>query len=580
MNTKVTKELIERQMGAKGFSSNVAPLKRLTDPLHDTPMVVTLDQLSSYEHNPRKTRNPLYEEIKASIKARGLDQPPLITRRPGEDHYIIRNGGNTRLEILNELWRETKDEQFFRIHCLFKPWQSEINALAGHLAENELHGQLSFIDKAQGIAQIKTMYEEHGSEQLSLRKLSDRLRQDGYPVAISLLSNMLECVNSILPALPNTLMQGLGRAQVAKLIVLKNNLTKVWDKYDDSGSDFFEFWLMVLAAHDTGVDSYNYEVIQDELIGQMSAMLGQSYNILELDLAVASEGIVNKNPLSVEQLASIAQNPPRPVESDTEHHDVEDTATQVVSPTQEETPVASSATHTREPATQAARSSQSIPEAEPKSQSDKDIDPEAFIDGHIVTPSQESDTILRTRQQVAVHNGDQLPDFKESVLTSIPVTAGGPSSSVSDVWYIETRIKDPLSLRHNIWLLVKDICSTTGVTGFGATKEGLGFGLFGKLGTDGTPISQGVQLMLLSILRTTDSFSEKAPIPLSSALFSQILIGGYDITVGLNGPADVGLARLEDAELVKLFRIIRLARVLVDLEKELVEQSDEEQNHE
>ena len=39
-------------------------------------------------------------------------------------------------------------------------------------------------------------------------------------------------------------------------------------------------------------------------------------------------------------------------------------------------------------------------------------------------------------------------------------------------------------------------------------------------------------------------------------------------------------SRLEDAELVKLFRIIRLARVLVDLEKELVEQFDEEQNHE
>jgi len=580
MNTKVTKELIERQMGAKGFSSNVAPLKRLTDPLQDTPMVVTLDQLSSYEHNPRKTRNPLYDEIKASIKARGLDQPPLITRRPGEDHYIIRNGGNTRLEILNELWRETKDEQFFRIHCLFKPWQSEINALAGHLAENELHGQLSFIDKAQGIAQIKAMYEEHDGEQLSLRKLSDRLKQDGYPVSHSLLGHMLECVNSILPALPNTLMQGLGRAQVAKLIVLKNNLTKVWDKYDDSGSDFFEFWLTVLAAHDTGVDSYNYEVIQDELIGQMSAMLGQSYNILELDLAVASEGIVNKNPLSVEQLASIAQNPPLPVESDTEHHDSQDAAAIVESSTPEEAPVTNGATHTQEPAPQAARSSQSIPEAEPKLQSDKDINPEAFIDGHIVTPSQESDTILRTRQQVAMHNGDQLPDFKESVLTSIPVTAGGPSSSVSDVWYIETRIKDPLSLRHNIWLLVKDICSTTGVTGFGATKEGLGFGIFGKLGTDGTPISQSVQLMLLSILRTTDSFSEQAPIPLSSALFSQILIGSYDITVGLNGPTDVGLARLEDAELVKLFRIIRLARVLVDLEKELTEQLDEEQSHE
>src|SRR5699024_10501666 len=147
---------------------------------------------------------------------------------------------------------------------------------------------------------------------------------------------------------------------------------------------------------------------------------------LELDLAVASEGIVNKNPLSAEQLASIAQNPPRPVESDTEHHDNQDAegaATIVVSSTPEEAPVASGATHTQESAPQAARSSQSIPEAEPKLQSDKDINPEAFIDGHIVTPSQESDTILRTRQQVAMHNGDQLPDFKESVLTSIPVIA-------------------------------------------------------------------------------------------------------------------------------------------------------------
>lgn len=581
MNTKVTKELIERQMGVKGFSSNAAPLKRLTDPLQDTPMVVTLDQLRPYEHNPRKTRNPLYEEIKASIKARGLDQPPLITRRPDEDHYIIRNGGNTRLEILNELWRETKDEQFHRIHCLFKPWQSEINALAGHLAENELHGQLSFIDKAQGIAQIKAMYEEQDGESLSLRKLSERLRQDGYPVAISLLSNMLECVNSILPAMPNTLMQGLGRPQVAKLIQLKNNLTKVWDKHDDSGSDFFDFWLMVLAAHDSGVESYNFDVIQDELIGQMSAMLGQSYNILELDLAIAAEGVVNKNPLSAEQLATIAQNPPRPSEASTEHHATQETTAGDTSPAPAPAPALHDETESSEPAPQAARFSPSVPElpeTKPHLQSDRDIDPEAFIDGHVVSPSQESDAILRTRQQVAMHNGDHLPDFKESVLTSIPVTAGGPSSSVTDVWYIETRIKDPVSLRHNIWLLVKDICSATGVSGFGATKEGLGFGVLGEPATDGTPISQAVQLMLLSILRTTDSCAEQAPIPLSSALFSQVLIGSYDITVGLNGPQDIGLARLEDAELVKLFRVIRLARVLVDSEKELISQGQED-NH-
>ena len=103
-------------------------------------MVVTLDQLRPYDHDPRMKRNPAYEEIKASIRERGLDAAPAITRRPGEDHYIIRNGGNTRLAILRELWSETKEERFFRISCLFRPWpeRGEIVALTGHLAENEL----------------------------------------------------------------------------------------------------------------------------------------------------------------------------------------------------------------------------------------------------------------------------------------------------------------------------------------------------------------------------------------------------------------------------------------------------------
>lgn len=78
----------------------------------DTPMVVTLEQLQPYELNPRVVRNPLYDDIKASIRERGLDQSPAITRRPNERHFIIRNGGNTRLSILGELWQETREERF------------------------------------------------------------------------------------------------------------------------------------------------------------------------------------------------------------------------------------------------------------------------------------------------------------------------------------------------------------------------------------------------------------------------------------------------------------------------------------
>lgn len=43
---------------ADGFERNGPVASALTDPIADTPMVVTLDQLRPYELNPRVTRNP------------------------------------------------------------------------------------------------------------------------------------------------------------------------------------------------------------------------------------------------------------------------------------------------------------------------------------------------------------------------------------------------------------------------------------------------------------------------------------------------------------------------------------------
>ena len=116
---KPTQEDITGKLRAGNFVHSLE-VDQASDPVVDTPMLVTLEQLRPYEHNPRFIRNPLYDDIKASIHERGLDQPPPITRRPGEAYFIIRNGGNTRLAILSELWQETRDERFFRIHCLFK----------------------------------------------------------------------------------------------------------------------------------------------------------------------------------------------------------------------------------------------------------------------------------------------------------------------------------------------------------------------------------------------------------------------------------------------------------------------------
>ena len=204
-------ELTPQDMAAKllatGFERSGPSAATLSDPIADTPMVVTLDQLRPYDHDPRVTRNPAYAEIKASIRERGLDAPPAITRRPGEAHYIIRNGGNTRLAILRELWSETKEERFFRIACLFRPWpaRGEIVALTGHLAENELRGGLTFIERALGIEKAREFYEQESGQALSQSELARRLTADGYPVPQSHISRMNDAVRYLLPAIPTLL---------------------------------------------------------------------------------------------------------------------------------------------------------------------------------------------------------------------------------------------------------------------------------------------------------------------------------------------------------------------------------------
>lgn len=200
----MTSQDMASKLLAAGFERSGPAATALSDPIADTPMVVTLDQLRPYDHDPRMKRNPAYEEIKASIRERGLDAAPAITRRPGEDHYIIRNGGNTRLAILRELWSETKEERFFRISCLFRPWpqRGEIVALTGHLAENELRGGLTFIERALGVEKAREFYEQESSAALSQSELARRLAADGFPVQRSHITRMADAVRYLLPAIP------------------------------------------------------------------------------------------------------------------------------------------------------------------------------------------------------------------------------------------------------------------------------------------------------------------------------------------------------------------------------------------
>lgn len=542
-----TKSLSKEQVKGKllqGTFANITPAARLSDPIVDTPMILTLEQLRPYDHNPRLNRNPRYDDLRASILNRGLDAPPPVTRRPGEEHFIIRNGGNTRLAILNDLWRETTDERFFRIHCLFRPWPSrgEILALTGHLAESDLHGELTFIERALGVDRAREFYQLEVEAPLSQRELARLLKQDGYPISQPHISKMQDAVRYLLPAIPNTLYAGLGKPQIEKLTVLRRASERAWLKHAGAGGqevNHEHLFQEVLSAFDQ--DEFIYERFQDELLHKMGQLLGQDYNSLRLDV------LDPDRPNATTRLPFSTQTPER------------------AQPLRE--------------------SMQEVASAQPEqSQLDSldDLQRERITANTLSPISGVSVRTQSIKEQMVQSAGEAIPNFEQAYVPSQTDSV----HPVADLWDIERVVDSPESLRQSIFGLVQDIASEVGLPleHLGESEWGIGFvcvrpEVWGSDLFAGSP--KGLSPDAYTLLNVLDGFSGRfapalnmlrgtsgVPVPPEMngyrflAELGQLLLGNSL----LNSQPASSVGRLSDVALVKLFRVIRLARRLIELE--------------
>lgn len=276
------------------YKKSIEEIQQSTNDQQPQLINVTLMQLRPFDGNPRKTKNPKFEEIKESIRMRGLDFAPNITKRPGDDFYIIADGGNTRLQALNELWEETKDPKYWSIRCLYKPWKTgnenegTLSCLIGHLTENDLRGDLSFVERALAIAEIKAMYEKADEPRLSHRQLSERLKNSGYSISHTLLIKMEQCLTHLYPYIPNVLLAGMGKPQIEKLLALYNNALSLWQKQLFDEFAFLSIWKKVLNTFDAEPQSFNLAHVQDELIGAMVTTLnnGITYEDIRFEVDI------------------------------------------------------------------------------------------------------------------------------------------------------------------------------------------------------------------------------------------------------------------------------------------------------
>lgn len=218
------------------------------------PMQVEVERIRCYERNPRRLENPQYDRIKASIRDRGMDQPLFITCRPGESDYIVQAGGNTRLRILKELHARTGETRYAYVHCLLRPWTCESDVLLAHLRENELRGNLPFIDKAQAVLETRALLEEEQGSPLTQRALEAWLRERGYSITHGRISLMEYAVTTLVPWIPQALDAGLGKLQVARLRALHRAGARLWTRYCPDCETAFDALFSVLCRRYDGPD--------------------------------------------------------------------------------------------------------------------------------------------------------------------------------------------------------------------------------------------------------------------------------------------------------------------------------------
>lgn len=202
-----------------------------------TPIRLKVTEVLLCDQQPRLFLNESYEDVRTSIESQGLNGSLEVTRRGPGEPYMLSAGGNTRLTILQDLYKETGEERWLYQFFIYRKFTSNRKLLAKHLAENLARSDMKFWEAAKGVADLVVDLElEHG--QLSERRLEEVLPKEGIFAKRSLISRWLftsKRLHGLGPALPNLT----GQQVMDKYQPRLNALLRLATKF---GIEAQEYW--------------------------------------------------------------------------------------------------------------------------------------------------------------------------------------------------------------------------------------------------------------------------------------------------------------------------------------------------
>ncbi|OJY56602.1 ParB family protein [Thiobacillus sp. 0-1251] len=266
-----------------------------------------------YERNPRKANNEAYAELKESIRVNGILQPLTVTKRPGETHYILYAGGNTRLQAIRELWEETGDPKLRETRVIIKAWRGEASVLLAHMAENTQRNDMTFWDRANGTLEIKRQMEEESGKTLSHREFEAEIKKFGLQTDLRTLSMYRFAVEKISDVGP-----WLSGLSVRTIQPRLNLLLKLANHHDIEESAFYAEVVTPTAKAIAGMvleDSHAFTA--DLFLGRCEASLSARLELNERDMGKLLTAMERFPDMTLEGLQRICK-PQRPVEPQTQ----------------------------------------------------------------------------------------------------------------------------------------------------------------------------------------------------------------------------------------------------------------------
>ena len=156
---------IERKGLGRGLSALMADVNLTNDEVHAEQarspqgnVFLAIDQVHPNPHQPRRDFDPaLLEELAASIRAKGIIQPLVVRKAPGQQGYQIVAG--------ERRWRAAQMAQLHKVPAVVRDFtDSEVLEIA--IIENIQRADLNAIEEALGFRQLMDNF-GHTQEKLA-----------------------------------------------------------------------------------------------------------------------------------------------------------------------------------------------------------------------------------------------------------------------------------------------------------------------------------------------------------------------------------------------------------------------------